>query len=66
MFIVTAKQCCTEPRQLSEGPKELERNRVGIVDLKWPKGYPIPQDIRVEGILKGSGSSSPSFLLLRV
>jgi len=26
----------------SKGPKELQGNRIGTVDLNWPKGYSIP------------------------
>ena len=30
---------------LSKGLKKLRENRIGIVDVNWPKGYSMPYDI---------------------
>jgi len=30
----------------SKGPKELGRNCMRTADLNWPKGYPIPYDMK--------------------
>jgi len=45
MFIVAAGRCCTAKANLSEGPKELEGNRIRAADLNWPKQYSIPYDV---------------------
>jgi len=64
MFIVVAKQCCTEPRPFqfpSEGlgvPRGLGGDRIRSVDLNWPKGYSIPYDNMQKESSEGGGNSS--------
>jgi len=42
MYIVAAKQCCTEPKPFAV---KLRGNRIMTGNLNWPKGYSIPYDI---------------------
>ena len=37
----------------SEGPKELGGSRIRTADLKWPKGYSLPYDIKQNEFLRG-------------
>jgi len=40
---------------LREEPKEVGGTRIRTADLNWPRGYSIPYDVIVEGVLKGVG-----------
>ena len=44
---------CKAKAVLSQGPKELEGNRIRASDLSRPKGYTIRH--HAEGVLKGMG-----------
>ena len=61
MFLVAAKQCCTEPRPFAvKGIKKLREKRIRTADLTWSKGgYSIPSDI-LQRRFEGGGISSLS------
>lgn len=52
-FIVAAKQLYRAKAICSEGPKDLGGNRIRAAELKWPKGYSIPHDIKQEEFCRG-------------
>ena len=62
MYIVAAKQCCTEPKPFAV---KLRGNRIMTGNLNWPRGYSIPYDIIKKESLKKRANSGGFLPLLR-